>query len=165
MLNVIVAHCKNRGIGINNTIPWKSYNDLKIFKKLTIGDGNNAVIMGRKTWESLPEKFRPLPDRINIVLSKTLDKCEGAVVKKSLFGSMEYCKINNINGWVIGGSSLYKEVIFGEMGSTVYVTDIVNDFKCDTFFTELPQKYRLISQSCWIKEGDLTFRYKTFTSL
>ena len=60
MINIIVAYCRNRGIGINNTLPWHLPEDLKRFKFLTEGS-NNTVIMGRKTWESLP--LKPLPKR------------------------------------------------------------------------------------------------------
>ena len=155
MLNVIVAYCKSRGIGINNKIPWNLHHDMKKFNRLTTGDGNNAVIMGRKTWESLS---KPLPNRINIVLSRTIDKFEGAIVKKSLFEARDCCN----NSWIIGGSSLYKEAIFGELVSKVYVTELQNDFKCDTFFTKMPNNYKLISQSCAMQEKDIEFKYKLF---
>ena len=73
-MNLIVAYCRNRGIGFKNKLPWKLSSDMNRFKNLTIGDGNNAVIMGRNTWESLPQKFKPLPKRSNIVLSTKYDK-------------------------------------------------------------------------------------------
>ena len=75
-INLIVAMCKNNGIGLNNKIPWKISEDMHYFSKKTSGnypgDGNkkNAVIMGRNTWESLPKKYKPLPHRFNIVLTK-----------------------------------------------------------------------------------------------
>ena len=67
MINIIVAYCKNRGIGICNRLPWYLPQDLKRFKLLTTGD-ENSIIMGRKTWESLPVK--PLPKRKNIIVSR-----------------------------------------------------------------------------------------------
>ena len=160
MLNVIVAYCKNRGIGINNKIPWKLETDMKMFKQLTVGNKRNAVIMGRKTWESLP---KPLSNRTNIILSNTVNEFEGGIAKRSLFDAREYCRNNNIDtSWIIGGSSLYKEVIFGDLVSLIYVTDIGNDFKCDAFFTEIPKNYKLISQSCVKDEEDIIFKYKLF---
>ena len=72
MLNLIVAHCRHRGIGFKNTLPWFIKSDLKRFKHLTIGNGNNAVIMGRKTWESLPVKHQPLSNRTNVIISNTI---------------------------------------------------------------------------------------------
>ena len=68
MIIAIVAHNKNYVIGKNNKIPWNLPEDLKLFKKHTEG---HVVVMGRKTWESLPEKFRPLPNRLNIVMSRS----------------------------------------------------------------------------------------------
>jgi len=70
--NLIVATCDgvNMGIGLNNKIPWYLPTDLASFKKLTVGQGHNVVVMGRKTYDSLPVSVRPLPKRKNIVLSR-----------------------------------------------------------------------------------------------
>ena len=68
--NIIVAICENNGIGYNNSLPWNIKEDLKIFSKLTRGNNNNAIIMGRNTFESLPNNF--LPKRDNLVLSESL---------------------------------------------------------------------------------------------
>ena len=74
--DLIVAADQNLGIGLNGDLPWKLKGDLKYFRNLTIQtqDRNkiNAVIMGRTTWESIPDKFRPLPNRLNIILSNSL---------------------------------------------------------------------------------------------
>ena len=67
---MIVAMDEDGYIGNGNSLPWKLGSDLKRFKLLTVADGFNAVIMGRKTWDSLPDKYRPLPDRLNIVMSR-----------------------------------------------------------------------------------------------
>ena len=90
-VNLIVALArKNYGIGINGTIPWKLPEDMGFFKNTTIGDreksgGKNVVVMGRKTWESIPQKFRPLKDRINVVLtSKLYYDPDGAIVINNL---------------------------------------------------------------------------------
>ena len=69
-INIIVAFSKNRGIGINNKLPWSISSDLKKFRNLTIGDGNNAVVMGKNTWISLPIKY--LSNRDNLILSSKL---------------------------------------------------------------------------------------------
>jgi len=66
MYHIIVAQCKNRGIGYENKIPWQIYEDMKLFSKKTRGQGNNAIVMGRKTWESLP--YQPLLKRTNIIV-------------------------------------------------------------------------------------------------
>ena len=68
--NIIVAICENNGIGYNNSLPWNIKEDLKIFSKLTKGNNNNAIIMGRNTFESLPNNF--LPKRDNLILSSSI---------------------------------------------------------------------------------------------
>ena len=68
-MNIIVAACKNRGIGLNNKLPWKLKKEMNIFANLTKGNGKNAVIMGKNTWYSLP---KALPKRANFVISKTV---------------------------------------------------------------------------------------------
>ena len=88
MINIIVAYCKNRGMGINNQLPWMISKDLKKFKILTVGNGKNCVIMGRKTWESLP--FKPLPLRANIVLSRTMEEQYNCIVKRNLEDAFDY---------------------------------------------------------------------------
>ena len=93
--HVIVAHDLNRGIGIDNKIPWHLPVDMAYFKKTTTtatAGKKNAVIMGRKTWDSIPEKFRPLPDRINIVLSKSVTEVDGALVAHSFDNALQQCE-------------------------------------------------------------------------
>ena len=70
-MNIIAAICKNRGIGFKNQLPWKLKNEMQYFQKLTTGNGNNAVVMGKNTWNSLPKK--PLPKRFHIVLTSNPD--------------------------------------------------------------------------------------------
>ena len=97
-MDIIVALCKkNNGIGINNEIPWTIKHDLKYFKNITTykGDFNdqiNIVIMGRNTFESIPDKFKPLKNRINIVLTSGNFNYDGVIFKKSLNEAIKYCK-------------------------------------------------------------------------
>ena len=69
-ISMIVAMDEDGYIGLGNSLPWKLSSDLSRFKRLTEGDGFNAVVMGRKTWDSLPKRFQPLPERLNIVMSR-----------------------------------------------------------------------------------------------
>ena len=69
-INMIVACRSNNGIGFQNSIPWFIKSDLKYFSKLTKGNGNNAIVMGRKTWDSLP--LKPLPKRENIIITNSI---------------------------------------------------------------------------------------------
>ncbi len=147
-MNIIVAVCKNRGIGINGTIPWKLREDMKFFRNKTIGNGNNAIIMGRKTYESLDYE---LPKRDNYVISssKLTEKTYSNLVeanyeimtKKELYDDV----------WVIGGGEIYKWYINNNLIRDVYVTNIFQDYECDSFFPELPNSFEKI------QSGDTVF--------
>ena len=108
--SIIVAVEENNGIGKGNSIPWKLPEDLKYFKYITLTTSDplkkNAVIMGRKTWDSIPELYRPLTGRVNIVISNTMAHHPTAVVCNTLKNSIEYCEINSDieSVFVIGGS-------------------------------------------------------------
>jgi dihydrofolate reductase len=109
-LAMIVAMDEDGCIGRGNELPWRLSSDMARFKRLTEGDGFNAVIMGRKTWESLPTSFRPLPERLNIVMSRDTGwEHEGAenalypgrAIEIAYADGCEEC-------WIIGGSQIYE---------------------------------------------------------
>jgi dihydrofolate reductase len=149
-LNLVVAACNNRGIGVEGRLPWRLRKDMDFFKKITTETKNpekkNAVIMGRKTWFSIPEKFRPLKERINIVLSRELKEIEnGVYVSRGLRDALDLVndedlrsKIENV--YVIGGSSVYKEAMTGPYKCRLYLTNIMADFECDTFLPGIDEK-------------------------
>ncbi|MEE6458704.1 hypothetical protein FKM82_000391 [Ascaphus truei] len=123
ILNAIVAVCPpGQGIGRSGSLPWPPLrNEFKHFQRLTmtstVEGKQNAVIMGRKTWISIPEKNRPLKERINIVLSRELmEPPQGAHhLAKSLDEALELLQFPDLKDkvddvWIIGGSSLYKEL-------------------------------------------------------
>jgi dihydrofolate reductase len=139
--NMIVATDLYRGIGKNNELPWYFPEDLKNFSKLTRGEGNNAIVMGRNTWDSLPKK--PLPKRDNLILSTTLNVEENSpkntYVKSFVdLSSLEvFCKSQNYDTvWIIGGQKVYDQFICEQINS-VYLTLIHKDYKCDTWFPSL----------------------------
>ena len=144
---IIAAVCKGNGIGINGTLPWRIKEDLAFFSKLTKGNGNNAVIMGRKTWDSL--KGKHLIKRDNLILSNKLSSinCESDNIIKifpDVNSIMEFCNIKNYDEvWIIGGSSIYKEFIDKNIADTCYITCIDKEFYCDTFFPELTGNWKL----------------------
>ena len=116
-LKLIVAMCKSGGIGMKETLPWRLRDDLKRFSKLTQGTGNNAIIMGRKTWDSIPQKFKPLKNRDNLILSKSFtlsQTIDNNLIKtfSSIEDIIETCKKNNYEDvWVIGGANIYNQFI------------------------------------------------------
>ena len=139
--NMIVAYDKERGIGKKNTLPWYFPEDLKRFSKLTRGAGNNAIVMGRNTWDSLPKK--PLPSRDNLILSTTLQLPENSKNDKiKIFSNTNalhaFCKEKNYDMvWIIGGSQIYKELLTAFNINSVYVTHIHKIYDCDTGFPSL----------------------------
>ena len=164
-VNMIAAFCTNRGIGNNNKIPWKLKADLQRFKELTIGTNKskmNVVIMGRKTYESLPQSVRPLSSRINIVLTSrdkdlneenwTFAKYNNLVYIKN-YTNLYYWVIGNkehINDiFVIGGAQIYNDFLYNELcntyftAKTLYLTKINEKYECDTKFPRIPPNYTL----------------------
>ena len=125
-LNLIFARARNGVIGQHNTLPWHLPEDLAHFKKTTLGQ---PVVMGRKTWESLPPKFRPLPGRTNIVVTRQKDwHAEGAVVAYSLEEAVQHCPAD-AQVWVIGGAEVYAQAM--PLATHAVVTEIDADFEGD----------------------------------
>ncbi|KAL1140723.1 hypothetical protein AAG570_000653 [Ranatra chinensis] len=113
----------------------------------------NAVIMGRKTWESIPAKYRPLEGRLNIILSKSMkilcsQRTKGcAILCDSLQEGLSKLADNSRSiesVWVIGGSSLYEECIVSPLCHRVYLTEIKKKFECDVFFPDIPENFHLV---------------------
>ena len=139
-INIIAAMAKNRVIGINNKLPWNIPNDLKYFKKLT-SQNKSAVVMGRKTWDSLP--IKPLPNRRNYVLTKNnyhLTFPDALVLKQP----DDIVKFKTIYDeiWIIGGEAIYDEYINKPYIDRIYLTEINANFQGDTYFPELPKVFK-----------------------
>lgn len=141
------------GIGKNGSIPWYFKKDLLHFSKLTKGEGNNAVIMGKNTWYSI--KSKSLPGRLNIVLSKTMSisDVEGSsnpdYIFKSIEDLLEYKKYLNIDHfWIIGGQDIYESFLELNICSTAYITVINKVYNCDRFFPLDYCKTNMILDSC-----------------
>ena len=147
-------------MGLNNSIPWYYPTDLKYFSKLTKGSGNNAIIMGRKTWDSLPRK--PLPKRENIILSR--DTSDIALQGEELYfnslqKAIDHCKEHKKDEiWIIGGLEIYKLALNSNIIDHIYVTEIADDFKCDIFFPEIPNEYTCIRK----EEEDIDSKKLTY---
>lgn len=150
MINIIVAYCRNRGIGFQNRLPWNLSADLRYFKKLTIGDGRNAVVMGRNTWEGLPEVAQPLPKRANIILSRGRKpkKTGSAGVWSDIPSMKNFCRKRDYSQvWIIGGEEIYKQFMDDPDLKNIYVTYIDEAFQCDTFFPSFKDNFDLKWQS------------------
>lgn len=127
MISIIVAVSDNLGIGKDNELLWHMPEDLKRFKKLTLG---NAVIMGKKTWESLPKK--PLPGRKNIVLTDKSGECiDCAITAYSIEDALSKCEKEE-EIFIIGGGSVYRQ--FLPIADTLYITHVHKKAQADIFF-------------------------------
>lgn len=167
--SIIAAADENLGIGINNTLPWRLPGDLKYFSEVTskADEGmRNAVIMGRKTWESLPEKHRPLKDRLNVVLSRgTVELPDGVILEHSLDEALEHIRdmedIDQI--FIIGGANLYAQAIDHPNADALYLTEILQSFDCDAFFPTFQEKgFELESRSEEQEENGIAYRFAVF---
>ncbi|KAK7104160.1 hypothetical protein V1264_018922 [Littorina saxatilis] len=178
-VNLVVAACNNLGIGFEGRIPWRIKQDLAFFKKITSTtqdpEKQNAVVMGRKTWFSIPAKFRPLPKRINVVLSRELPEApKGALLARNFADPMEMLTTGSLSWkvesvFVIGGSSVYEEAMMSDrFPCRLYLTRVFGDFKCDTFipspddhgFQKVPNPDDIPSET--LTENDLDFRFEVY---
>ncbi|KAJ7597012.1 dihydrofolate reductase-like domain-containing protein [Mycena floridula] len=152
-LTLIVAATKSNGIGQQGRLPWRLPKEMSYFAKVTstAPEGqSNAVIMGRNTWQSIPKKFRPLPKRVNLVLSRDKSYSSGELtpVLGDLDAAVNFLTNNIHRTFIIGGAALYSEALSQEMVDRVLMTRIISpDFnECDTFMPEF-----LGERSGWVQ--------------
>nr|WP_315232756.1 dihydrofolate reductase [uncultured Albidiferax sp.] len=127
-LNLIFARAANGVIGVNGALPWHLPEDMAHFKRTTLGC---PVIMGRKTWDSLPARFRPLPGRVNIVVTRQADwQAEGALRAGSIAEAAALCPADT-DAWVIGGAEIYAQAL--PLAQTAVVTEIGVAFDGDAY--------------------------------
>ncbi len=142
-INLIWAQAHNRVIGMNGTMPWHLPEDLAHLKRATLGA---TVIMGRKTWESIPPKFRPLPGRINIVISRQVDFLASQVgidlqTVASLEDALDMASQHS-DVWVIGGAQIYAQAL--PLANKIIVTEIDAEFAGDAYAPAL--------DATWVEE-------------
>lgn len=136
-LNLIYARARNGVIGREKQMPWHLPEDLAHFKQTTMGC---PVIMGRKTWDSLPERFRPLPGRQNIVITRDAEwAAHGAQVAHSLDAALALCS-DATQAWVIGGAQIYALAL--PKAQRVVVTEIDQDIDGDAWAPTLGPEWR-----------------------
>ena len=157
-LALIAAVARNRVIGKDNRLLWHLPEDMRHFRETTRG---KTVIMGRKTWESLPEKFRPLPGRLNIVLSRNPDyPAPGATRARSLQEAIGLAgDADEI--FIIGGAELYRQAL--PLAERLYLTEIVADYEGDTSFPQMPQgEWKEISRSQRLEKAGLAYAFVVY---
>lgn len=131
MIALVVAMAENNCIGKNGTLPWHLPEDMKHFKEVTMG---KTVVMGRKTWESIPDKFRPLPGRKNVVITRqeTYVVPEDVQISSSIEDVIHGA---NEDVMIIGGGEIYRQTI--DKADTLYITHVHQHVDGDTFFPDI----------------------------
>jgi dihydrofolate reductase len=134
-VSLVVAMDRARGIGKNNDLMWHLPADMKFFRETTTG---HIVVMGRKNYESIPEKFRPLPNRENAVLSRSAGfTAEGCLVFQSLEACFDhYRNESERTVYIIGGGQIYNEALKSGKVTEMYITHVDHVYGADTFFPE-----------------------------
>lgn len=129
---------EDRGIGLNNTIPWKSPEDMKRFRRVTMG---HPIIMGRKTFESLEG---PLGGRLNIVVTSDPRAVSGILTATTVESALAALRIGGYmfeEVYVIGGGKVYEEVLSKRLVDRIELSRIPGTHNCDVFFPEIPPDY------------------------
>ncbi|BEP62756.1 dihydrofolate reductase [Variovorax sp. V213] len=160
-INLIFARAANGVIGANGTMPWHLPEDLAHFKQTT---GGAPVIMGRKTWDSLPPRFRPLPGRRNIVVTRQDDwNADGAQRAGSLQEALSLCEESQVpDVWIIGGAQIYAEA--EPLAQQAVVTEIARDYEGDAHAPQLhPSAWRETDRESHVsaREG-LNYSFVTY---
>jgi len=163
-LHLIWASARNGVIGKDHTMPWHLPEDLAHFKSTTLGC---PVIMGRKTWDSLPEKFRPLPGRRNLVMTRQTQwsagvSSESLVVVHTLEDAIKACASAPL-AWVMGGAELYAQAL--PLATSAVVTEIEADFEGDAFAPPLGSEWQEVSRQRHTSRTGLNFSFVKYTKL
>ncbi|GHT95517.1 dihydrofolate reductase [Betaproteobacteria bacterium] len=156
MLTLIAAVARNRVIGIDNRLPWHLPEDMRHFREVTRG---NPVIMGRKTWESLPDTFRPLPGRVNIVISRQPDyPASGATLATSLPAALE---LTANNAFIIGGEQLYALAL--PHADRLLLTEVDMDVAGDAWFPAFSSaEWQEVAREQQLSEKGIAFAFVTY---
>ena len=156
-LNIIFARAANGVIGKDNTLPWRLPEDMAHFKRTTLG---SPVIMGRKTWDSLPPKFRPLPGRQNIVVTHQADwQAAGAQRAGSLAEAASLCP-DSSEAWVAGGAQIYALAV--PLATRAVVTEIDADFDGDAYAPQFGAEWKETARERHVSATGLPFSFVTY---
>ena len=161
IVSLIVAISKNRVIGKDNDLIWHLPNDTKFFKKTTQG---HHVIMGRKNFESIPHKFRPLPNRVNIIITRKDDYiAKDCLVVNSIDQALDIARQNGDDEpFIIGGGEIYKLALQLGVVDRIYLTEIYHSFNGDTFFPKLESTWNEVNRVDCYKDRYHKYDYSFF---
>lgn len=169
--SIVVAMDQNQGIGRDGKLPWHLKCDLRHFKEITTGtqDKNkrNAVIMGRKTWDSLPSQFRPLPNRVNVVITRNSnlefpqDVLRADGLEQALLFAAPSSAIESV--YMIGGAQIFEPAIALKECRKVYLTRIFQSFDCDTFFPPFVDYFQHEVSSPRYVENEIAYLFAEYS--
>ena len=154
-ISLFAAIGNNRELGKDNALLWRIPDDMRRFRELTTG---HPVIMGRKTWESLPERFRPLPERTNIVVTRQAGyEAAGATTVDGLSAARNASERapGSSETFVIGGGELYAAAI--PYATHLYLTLVASTSEADTFFPPYEQDFKIVSDEAGTREAPHRF--------
>lgn len=156
-LNLIYARARNGVIGANNQLPWHLPEDLAHFKRMTLG---HPVLMGRKTWDSLPLRFRPLPGRVNAVLTRNENFNENGIqrfhdLREALTFFQDQAEV-----WVIGGAEMYALAL--PYAQRIVVTEIDAAFEGDAYAPILGAQWQELGRELHVSASGLPFAFVTY---
>ena len=156
-LKLIFARASNGVIGANNTMPWQLPEDMAHLKRLTMG---SPVIMGRKTWDSIPARFRPLTGRRNIVVTRQSDwAADGALRAGSLPEAVALCQ-DAAQAWVLGGAQIYTQAL--PLADEAVVTEIEQAFEGDAFAPQFGPEWKETARESHVSANGLKFSFVTY---
>ena len=159
MISLIAAVARNGAIGKDNQLLWHLPEDMRYFREKTRG---KPVIMGRRTWESLPDAFRPLPGRHNVVISRNATfQAPGATLVGSLNEAIQLTEDTADEVFIIGGAELYRQAL--PAVQRLYLTEIASDFDGDVFFPPIQASdWTEISRSAAQSASGLEFSFVVY---
>ena len=141
--SLIVAMDREHGIGKNNDLMWHLPRDMRFFKSTT---EKQVVIMGRKNYDSIPEKYRPLSDRLYVIITRNQDfRAPDCMIFHSLEEALNHFENDSREIFIIGGGEIYKMAMYIRGLSQMYITHVNGVFNADTFFPDF-------DKSSWVKE-------------
>lgn len=170
---LILAKDEEDGIWKDWDLAWYIPNDLKYFQKITSSvqdeSKQNAVIMWRKTWDSIPEKYRPFKNRKNIILTRNLKRINVASNSEVLINNDIDSVIRQLQNdtniesiFIIGWAEIYKLALSRNLVDVLYITQIEGKYNCDTFVWNIESSYDIISQSDIYMQNDINYQFKKY---
>ncbi len=171
ILEIVVASDDRLGIGRHGKLPWHLKEDMTHFKKLTrsvppgVPEGaQNAVVMGRKTWDSIPTRFRPLSGRLNVVLTRRpdIELPKGILAARSLGDAQQRLRTSNIlRVFIIGGGEIYRAAFADPMCRILHWTRVAGDHNCDTWLPDpIAAGFRRRESNAPELEGEIEYRFE-----